>query len=95
MLKLQYFEHMMQRGELLEKTLMLGKIEDRKRRGWQKMRWLNGTNHSMDMNLSKVWEIVKDMEAWCAVVYGVTNSWTQLSDSTTTKGNFKRMCEQL
>ena len=95
MLKFQYFEHMMQRGELLEKTLMLGKIEDRKRRGWQKMRWLNGTNHSMDMNLSKVWEIVKDMEAWCAVVYGVTNSWTQLSDSTTTKGNFKRMCEQL
>ena len=95
MLKLQYFEHMMQRGELLEKTLMLGKIEDRKRRGWQKMRWLNGTNHSMDMNLSKVWEIVKDMEAWCAVVYRVTNSWTQLSDSTTTKGNFKRMCEQL
>ena len=95
MLKLQYFEHMMQRADLLEKTLMLGKIEDRKRRGWQKTRWLNGTNHSMDMNLSKVWETVKDMEAWCAVVYGVTNSWTQLSDSTTTKGNFKRMCEQL
>ena len=70
MLKLQYFEHMMQRADLLEKTLMLGKIEDRKRRGWQKMRWLNGTNHSMDMNLSKVWETVKDMEAWCAVVYG-------------------------
>ena len=69
--------------------MMLGKIEGRKRRGWQKMRWLDGTSPSIDMNLSKVWEIVKDKESWRSVVHGVANSWTQLSDSTTTKGNFK------
>ena len=88
-LKLQYFGHVMQKADLLEKTLMLEKIEDRKRRGWQKMRWLDGTSPSIDMNLSKVWEIVKDKESWHSVVHGVANSWTQLSDSTTTKGNFK------
>ena len=95
MLKLQYFGHVVQRADLLGKTLMLEKIEDRKRRGWQKMRWLDGTNTSMGMNLSKVWEIMKDKESWRAIVHGVTNRGTQLSDSTTTKGNFKRMCEQL
>ena len=95
MLKLQYFGHPMRRAGSLEKNLMLGKIEGRKRRGWQKMRWLDGTNTSMGMNLSKVWEIMKDKESWRAIVHGVTNRGTQLSDSTTTKGNYKRMCEQL
>ena len=85
MLKLQYFGHVVQRADLLGKTLMLEKIEDRKRRGWQKMRWLDGTNTSMGMNLSKVWEIMKDKESWRAIVHGVTNRGTQLSDSTTKK----------